>query len=139
MSRRLKLTLIGITLISGITIVVGYNSWFGAGGSIPEDTFTRGLVAYWSFDEGTGNIAYDISGNGNNCTIYGAKWTKGKYGSALQFDGVDDYVEVPHSVSLNITDAITIEAWINTSSDGGWWDSIVSKMDWGGGTRPGYT
>jgi len=127
MSRRLKLTLIGITLISGITIVVGYNSWFGAGGSIPEDTFTRGLVAYYSFDEGTGNIAYDISGNGNNCTIYGAKWTKGKYGSALQFDGVDDYVDIPDSTdfTFDATTSFTIEVWMKTSYVG--YGAIVSN------------
>jgi hypothetical protein len=32
--------------------------------------------------------------------------------SALSFDGVDDYVEVPHSHSLNMPSEMTIEAWI---------------------------
>jgi len=45
---------------------------------------------------------------------------------ALRFDGVDDYVEVPDSESLNITDAITIEAWIKTSSS---YARIVAKEE----------
>jgi parallel beta-helix repeat protein len=51
-----------------------------------------GLIGYWKFDEGTGTTAYDSSGNNNDGTIYGATWTSGKIGNALQFDGIDDYV-----------------------------------------------
>jgi type II secretory pathway pseudopilin PulG len=60
----------------------------------------QGLVGYWSFDEGSGNIARDYSGNGNNGTLYNfnftatSGWVDGKVGKALSFDGVDDYVEV---------------------------------------------
>ena len=53
-----------------------------------------GLVGAWHFDEGQGNIAHDSSGNNNHGTIYGAKWVDGKFGKALEFDGVDDYVEI---------------------------------------------
>lgn len=59
-----------------------------------------------------GNIVYDLSGNGNNGTIYGATWKKGPLLGSLYFDGVDDYVKVHDSVSLDITKAITIEALI---------------------------
>ena len=104
-----------ILLIGGS--VLGLNSYFGAGGKIPEDTFTRGLVAYWSFDEGTGNTVYDLSGNGNHGTIHGATWTQGKFGKALSFDGVDDYVDCGNDESLNITDEITIEAWVKRAGD----------------------
>ncbi len=47
-----------------------------------------GLVGWWRFDEGSGTIAGDSSGNGNNGTIYGATWVAGKYGQALSFDGI---------------------------------------------------
>ena len=33
-----------------------------------------GLLSYWAFDEGAGKIVWDYSGNGNNGTIFGAKW-----------------------------------------------------------------
>ena len=77
-----------------------------------------GLVGYWSFDEGTGTTANDLSGLGNTGTLQpalGPTWTTGRVGGALSFDGVDDRVNVPNHTSLNITNAITIEAWVNTT------------------------
>ena len=72
-----------------------------------------GLVGYWKFDEGTGTTARDYSGNNNNGTLVnGPTWTTGKVGGALSFDGVDDYVSVSDSNSLDIANAITIEAWV---------------------------
>ena len=52
------------------------------------------LVGYWSMNEGVGLVAYDSSGNNNNGMIVGALWVDGKFGKALSFDGVDDYVDV---------------------------------------------
>jgi len=93
-----------------------------------SDTFIReidGLNASWHFDEGEGTTAYDSSGNDNDGTIHGGSYTTGKFGKALSLDGNNDYVSVPDSNSLNITDAITIEAWVKreTSSNRyGIWD-----------------
>ncbi|MHA1742729.1 MAG: LamG-like jellyroll fold domain-containing protein, partial [Candidatus Heimdallarchaeota archaeon] len=70
----------------------------------------NGLVGYWRFDEGSGDIAGDSSGLINNGTIYGATWVDGKYGKALSFDGVG-YVEVPYHPSLD-PPSITFLAWI---------------------------
>jgi len=62
----------------------------------------------------TSSKAVDISRYGNNGTINGAVWTSsGRFGSALQFDGVDDYVDCGNGASLNITTAVTVEAWVN--------------------------
>ena len=57
-------------------------------------------------------LAIDSSPNKNFGTIYGATWLDGYFGKALYFDGVDDYVEVPDSDSLDVTGPITLEAWI---------------------------
>jgi hypothetical protein len=87
-----------------------------------------GLVGYWNFDEGTGTIARDISGSKNDGTIYGAKWTRMKKGYALEFDGVDDYVDCGKGESLNITGELTIMAWVSLSSLSGNHDQwIVAK------------
>lgn len=51
------------------------------------------LVAYWKFDEGGGNILFDETENSNDGTIHEATWAAGKLGSALEFDGVNDYVD----------------------------------------------
>ncbi|CEG13525.1 exported hypothetical protein [groundwater metagenome] len=71
----------------------------------------QGLVAYYSFDEGEGNITLDMSGNCNDGMIYGAKWADGKYGKALYFNK-SNYVNCENDSSLNIADKITIEVWI---------------------------
>jgi len=76
----------------------------------------RGLVLWLKFNEGSGNIAYDSSFYNNHGTIYGATWTDGKFGKALGFDGVDDYVDCGNDESLNITDEITIVAWVKPVS-----------------------
>ena len=47
-------------------------------------------------------------------------------GSALNFNGFDEYIEVPHDASLNMTTAFTIAAWVNIDSYNEW-ASIVTK------------
>jgi hypothetical protein len=75
------------------------------------------LVAHWQFDEGSGTIAYDSAGN-NDGTIYGAQWTTGIIGGALDFDGINDYVEVPDNESQQIkTNQLTVMAWIKLDED----------------------
>jgi hypothetical protein len=75
--------------------------------------YPLGLIGYWKFDEGTGSIAADSSGYGNNGTIFGATWVAGKVNDALQFDGVDDYVGLS---SLNVSGltSVTVAAWIKS-------------------------
>ncbi len=80
--------------------------------------FKSGLLAYWSFDEGTGDTAHDYSGHNYDGTIYGAIWTSGHESFALDFNGIDNYVDLDiHSENLgfNKTDDYTISAWINSS------------------------
>jgi len=67
-------------------------------------------------------------GRGNHGTIYGAKWVDGPYGWALDFDGVDDYVDIPDDPSLDITDAITLTMWVKYQSyDLADWESFFRK------------
>lgn len=76
------------------------------------------LVGYWKFEEGTGTIAYDSSGYGNNGTLMnGPTWVNGlsSLGKALQFDGADDYIKIDDSETISSpcsTRAITVTAWV---------------------------
>ncbi len=72
------------------------------------------LVAHYSFDEGRGDIAKDLTGNGNDGKIVGAKYQSlgpGK-GYAMWFDTADAYVDCGAGPDLNITGAFTIELWL---------------------------
>ena len=75
---------------------------------------TEGMVSFWKFDEGSGTTAYDSYDGNDGALINGPFWTTGQVGGALSFDGEDDYVSIPSSASLDITQAITVEMWINS-------------------------
>src|SRR4051794_40252197 len=70
-----------------------------------------GPVAAYSFNEGVGTTAADASGNGNTGTLNGATWSTGKFGSGLLFNGATNWVTIPHATLLNLTSAMTLEAW----------------------------
>ena len=77
-----------------------------------SDALLNGLVGWWKFDEGSGTVAYDSSGNGNNGNLTnGPTWTTGKVGGALSFDGENDYVDVPSIQSVN-GGGVTFAVWI---------------------------
>jgi predicted GIY-YIG superfamily endonuclease len=69
----------------------------------------------------------DSSGNHNDGTVSGARRRAGKYGGALQFDGVNDMVTVADSDSLDLTEAMTLEAWVKPSALGSMWRTVVIK------------
>ncbi len=75
-------------------------------------TASAELVGYWNFDEGSGEIANDGSGNDNHGTLVNTTWEIGKLGSALGFDGASAYVEVPDHESLHLWASYTFTAWI---------------------------
>jgi len=105
----------------------------------PYHPLARGLVGCWLFNEGGGNIVCDLSGHGNHGTLGGGtatncpSWQPGRGGTALSFDGDNDFIDCGSSPSLCITGALTILLWINSSGltgypDGGNDDAgFVSK------------
>jgi hypothetical protein len=88
---------------------------------VPGDTATcNPPVAEWKFDENTGTTANDTSGNNNTGTLTNSPtWSPGKLGSAVRFDGVDDYVSVTSIASIRNISAITLSAWIKRNSSNG--------------------
>jgi len=94
-----------------------------------------GLVLALFMDEGRGDRVIDASGKGNHGTVYGARWRKERGIWTLSFDGVDDYVEVADSASLDITDEITIEAWVKLNSFASASNNIVLTDSWTNANR----
>ena len=108
-SRALGLVVAGLFIL----LTIGFRASLCSAGQ------GEGLVAYWKFDEGSGTKLLDASGNGNDGVIHGAVWSEGVSGKALKFDGVDDYVVVPKSATLNKPDKqITVTAWVKTPLQG---------------------
>jgi len=69
------------------------------------------------FNDGAGSVASDSSGYGNDGNLYnGASWAPGVEGSGVYLSGAPDYIEIPHHSSLDITDAITLTAWVNLTA-----------------------
>jgi hypothetical protein len=76
------------------------------------------LVGLWLFDDGSGDVASDSSGNGNDGTISGdLTWDSGKFGGCIVAAGGGS-VSVPVSASLDtVTGAMTIAAWFRVDAD----------------------
>jgi hypothetical protein len=87
-----------------------------------------GLVAAYSFNEGSGTMATDASSARNTGTVSGASWTAaGRNGGALVFDGVNDWVTVADSASLDLTTGMTLEAWVRPTTTGQAWRTLILK------------
>lgn len=86
----------------------------------PAQTLLTGLVGYWNFDDGSGTVLVDRSGNANHGTLLNSPaWTSsGRFGSALTFDGTDQSVQVASPVGLPTGNgARTVAAWVNLAGE----------------------
>ncbi len=92
-----------------------------------------GLVAHYAFDEGSGAVAKDLSGQANDGKLIGGvKWVKGPWGTAIELDGKDGHVDGGTGKSLNIAAGGTMMLWccprtlqgglVNWSTSGSWGD-----------------
>jgi len=112
-----------------------------------SETFTKdygesGLVALYHMDEASGEIVSDGSGNGNHGTFVnspswqtadGGQWdgesaVNFSTGSCLGFNG-SNYVNVPHSATLSLSSAITIEGWLKGSGSLTPTDAFADELD----------
>ena len=88
--------------------------------------FPKGMISYWRAD----GDPFDSVGQ-NHGTLYGATYVTGRVGQAFSFDG-NDKVIIPHSQSLNTTEAITVEAWLKPNGWTGNYEYPLEKGTWAG-------
>src|SRR6185436_4208957 len=101
---------------------------FFSGRSTPSVAQSTGLVAAYSFNEGSGTTASDLSGNNLTGTLGGATWTtSGRFGNALSFNGTSARVTVPDAAPLDVTSAMTLEAWVLPTSALNGWRAVMHK------------
>src|SRR3989344_4987990 len=123
--------------LTGLVIMYATMSHFMWWGYIHAATLSKppsnlGLVAYYSFNEGTGSYAGDSSGKKNTGTLTnGPTWVDGKRGKALNFDGGNDNVNMGDAVEPT---NVTVAAWVRPGSTAS--QMIVSKYGDVGSDNP---
>ena len=119
-----------------LTISLLSISLIGILGTIGEAVREDNLSLYLSFDEAKGDTAIDKSGHGNDGIIHKGKRANGKHGQAIELSGaMGEWVEVPDSPSLDITDEITLMCWVYPTEFTAEWLRIIVKT-WAGDTAP---
>lgn len=106
---------------------------------------TNGLVL--SLDPQNTNLyavstttSYDVSSNNNNGSLINGVQYVGDGDGSWKFDGTDDYMNVSHNTSLNLTSQGTISTWINPAVlTQGWYANIVAKNTGGSVNQQSYT
>jgi len=80
-----------------------------------------GPVGWWKFDDGTGSGAVDSGSGENDGTLQNMEpnnWIAGQINGALNFDGVDEYVQITDYKGILGTQPRTITAWVKTNTSG---------------------
>ena len=86
------------------------------------------LVAAYDFEQDPENGIADVSGHGHHGAISEGVHVKGKFGTALRFGGrAEDTVSIPPAPELNLTQDLTIEAWVFPTAPQRGWGSVLYK------------
>jgi hypothetical protein len=111
-------------LASGYTPVSVTIAYTAAPSPIP----TNGLLMWLKFDETSGTIAADSSGNGRDGVLLnGTSWSAdGKYGGSASFDGVDDSIVLANG-NLYLTGDFSIGVWVKLAPGIDGSDAIVGQ------------
>ena len=83
----------------------------------------EGLVSWWP---GEGN-ANDVAGTNNGVLVNGVTFAPGMVGQGFRFNGVNSYVQIADSPSLNPINEFTIELWYKDMGSSGACCGLVSK------------
>ncbi|MBN1845384.1 MAG: hypothetical protein JW810_06840 [Sedimentisphaerales bacterium] len=88
---------------------------------------SAGLIAHWKLDESEGTTAADSAGPHDGTLVNGPVWQPQL--GALAFDGDDDYVDCGNDPAFDLTDAISVAAWVNIRQVDKDWQAVVTKGD----------
>ena len=89
-------------------------------------------LLYVPFNEGVGSVAKDYSQYGNHAQLTDVEWSPDRFNGAGKFNGSSSYGDCGNNASLNITDAITIEAWVKPAV------AHASQISFAGFVSKGY-
>ncbi len=96
--------------------------FFSTTASVAEEVAVSDIIGHWSFDEISGDVVGDVSGNSSDGVLMNTNptiaWVSGKIGGALKFDSINDYVSIPHTSTLNVGaegKSYSVSFWFNRS------------------------
>ena len=89
----------------------------------------EGLVGWWRFDDGWGDLAADSSAAGADGEICGGEWVKGAFGTALRLNGAGEHVAIPEIPDLDGAESMTLEAWVYWEETGRY-PNIITLGRW---------
>lgn len=102
---------------------------------------TKGLVSFWTFDQShiAGNTLKDVFDKNNGIIEGDPQVVKGKIGDALEFDGKDDRVQVPHDPSIDFPNTpFSVELWFKGNPNTIAGDYRIFCKGFGGGHGKRY-
>ncbi len=132
-----------VTLVGGLALLtavaflpLGSGDSSAAAGAAQASGYAAEVLAdspraYWRLGEVSGGVAVDETVNANtgsyvNGAVLGqAGALVGDANTAVRFDGVNDYLSVPDSASLDVNSAVTVEAWVKRAKTG--WQVVIGK------------
>lgn len=94
---------------------------------VDSGDINMGLVAYYPFNETSGTMAADVTGNGHTAMMSGATFASGLVGNAATMNGSNQYVILPTGIVNGLT-SFSIAAWVKLSPT---WSRV---FDFGTGT-----
>jgi hypothetical protein len=79
----------------------------------PDEMPVAGLIGYWPMDEGGGLVTADATANeATGRLINRPAWVTGQIGAAIDFDGINDRVDLGNRAHLRLTGAMSLSAWV---------------------------
>jgi hypothetical protein len=118
------------TLTTAALTIGGVNGAFNVTTAASDDPTADGLISWWRGE----NNAFDSIGNNNGILHGGTLFAPGMVGQTFSFDGADDYVEIPHSDSLNFGahQPMSITLWVKRTSTASVSTIFAKRPDCGG-------
>jgi hypothetical protein len=91
----------------------------------PAPPATPAVVSQWRGE----NNAQDAVGSNHGTLMGGAGFAPGVSGQGFLLDGVNDYIRVPDSASLHLSNELTLEMWFKRE-DAGSYGALIDKRNW---------
>ncbi len=133
-------TNININLVDPDTDLDGMPDWWEIlHGFNPNSLASNSLVAWWRFEEAAGLVAsnaVNTNYHGSLLNMAATNRMSGRVGQAMWFDGENDYIAITNTLSLAVTNAITVDAWAWADSldEASLWRALLTEVYAGDGT-----